>query len=355
MENNDKTWSLIVKYLDDNLSPESSEEFEKWLDEKSDNRWTLNMVNQIWKASEDKSEAAIIQKLNLEKDWERIEAEMDRPSWEERKNKIRKFKKARKKKKWMSSLLKVAALVLVAATSVVLTLQYSPTSSDVAYEPVFNEITTNSAERATVTLGDGSRVTLNSESKLIAPEQFDRSERVVEVEGQAYFEIKTDKNRPFYVRTEHAVVQVVGTTFDVRSYENERHLNVVVRDGTVEMRKNSDENEEELVLNAGYLGTYDRETMHLRIHEVEDLDNYFGWLDGRLTFLDKPVKEVLADIERRYDITINTELADDVIKGQKLTADLKTRAIADVMDVLKMSLEIDYEIDGDNILIKPKP
>ncbi len=353
MDKNEKIWSLIIRYLDDNLSPEDAEEFEKWLDEKSENRWTLNMVNQIWKASDSKTEDALIQNLNLEKDWERIEKKMDRPSREERKQKIERFKKARKKKKVFSTFLKVAALVLVAATSVLITLQYAPIDDEPVYEQAFNEITTSSAERATVTLGDGSRVTLNAESKIIAPKHFDRNERVVEVEGQAYFEIKSDRSRPFYVRTEHTIVEVVGTSFDVRSYENERNVQVVVRNGTVEMRKSADD--ESLVLNAGYLGTYDRETAHLNISHVDDLENYFGWLDGRLTFIDKPIKEVLSDIERRYDITINTELAEGALEGQKLTADLKTRAIEDVMDVLQMSLGINYEIDGDHVLIKPKP
>lgn len=85
MNNEDKIWCLMVKYLDDNLNAGEIEQFENWLDENSENRRTLNIVNQIWKATNDKSQDTLLKELNLEQDWEIIAEKIDEKSLEEKK------------------------------------------------------------------------------------------------------------------------------------------------------------------------------------------------------------------------------------------------------------------------------
>lgn len=351
MDKESKIWSLIVKYLDDNLSTEQAEELENWLNESSENRWTLNIVNQIWKASEDKSQEALLKELNLEQDWGIIAEKIDEKPENVKEQRVEKFRKIRKKQRLFSNLLKVAALILVAVTSVFLTLQFASVQDDAAYEPVFKEITTKSAERASIQLGDGSSVMLNSGSKLITPDIFESNKRVVELQGQAFFEIKPDSERPFYVHTNKAVIEVVGTSFDVRSYDDENEIRVVVRDGAVSMSSSLEETNRRL-LSRGDIGSLNRLTMDLHSSAVDDIDQYLGWMEGRLIFKSTPVPEVFAHLQRWFDVDIKTDVMSENLANKKFTADLKPRTIDDVMEVMAMSMDIDYIIEDDTVTIK---
>ncbi|MEX2345710.1 MAG: FecR domain-containing protein [Balneolaceae bacterium] len=352
MSNNENIWELIVRYLNNTLSGEDSVRLENWLDKSNENRRILHSADQIWKASEEKSQDALLKDLNLEKDWDLVAERIHQSSSEDEINRIRHFSVLRKRQQFFSNFLKIAALVLVAVTSGFLTLQYAPVSQEMVYEPVFNEITTKPGERANIDLGDGSNVQLNADSKLIMPDTFSQDRREVELKGQAYFNIKSDRTRPFFIRSGDALVEVIGTSFDVRSYDDENEIRVVVREGTVELRK-ADNEENILVLNEGYLGRFSRDSAEMAVESVEDMEFYLAWMNGRLIFKDTDIEEVLAGIERWYNVDITLDLSDESFLDKKFTADLKTRSVKDVLDVLGMSMNIEFEIDedADHVLI----
>lgn len=341
---------MIVRYLDDTMDEIDSKILEEWLEESSENSKMLHSVSQIWKASEDRSRDALIQELNLEKDWDRIACRIGHPGAEKRSARTLKFKRLRRRQQIFSNILKVAALILVAVTSGYLTLQYAPVVDDQVQEPVFNEISTRAGERANVDLGDGSRVTLNSASKLIMPESFSRHAREVELQGQAYFDVESDKNRPFYIHTQTGTVQVVGTAFDVRSYSEESEFKVAVREGTVEINHVEDP-DNKLIVNEGYKGSITVADSRMKLEWVEDPDRYFGWLDGRLIFREEKLADVFKQIERWYDVQIEVEESENEILKKQFSADLKTRSVREVMDVIQEVMEIEYRIENDRILV----
>ncbi|MEX2435893.1 MAG: FecR domain-containing protein [Balneolaceae bacterium] len=346
-------WPVIVRYLDGTLSNEETEYFEEWLDNSNENRRILHSVDQIWKASKNISQDALLKELNLEKDWELIAEKIDSETSGERKDRIKQFSKIRKRQQLFSNFVKVAALILVAFTSGFLTLKYAPVNQEVVYEPVFKEITTKPGERANVDLGDGSQVVLNAGSKLVVPDQFSQSRRVVELTGQAFFDVESDMDRPFFIKAGNSLIKVVGTAFDVRSYAGEKEIQVVVSEGTVEFSREEDESGP-LILNEGYVGKMSVSDGSLRMEEAEDMDLYLGWMNGRLIFREKPLKDVITDISRWYDVQIELDLEDQSILENRFTADLKTRSIRDVMEVLAMSMEIDFEIEDETVRITNK-
>lgn len=353
MSNINDIWTLIARHHDHSLSEEDSRKLEEWLENSNENRRIFHSVDRIWKASEEKASESLIEQLNLEKDFNDVFRKMNRNP-EEKRARIRHFRKIRKRQQFFSNLLKIAALVLVAFTSGLLTLRYAPQQpAESEYRPVFNEIVTLDAERAGIELGDGSRVTLNAASKLIIPDRFSRDTREVVLHGQAFFDIKRDKDRPFHIKAGNAVVEVVGTSFDVRYYENESEIQVVVKSGTVELH-NSDDAENSLIVNEGYKGTINTENGRLTLEMYQESESYFGWLEGRIVFRNADLKNVFKELERWYDveITISDEVQDQL--QDKFTANLKTRSVTEVMDVIRESMNITYEVleDGDHILVK---
>ena len=341
---------VIVRYLDGTMDDADSIKLETWLSESNENRRMLHSVSQIWKASEDKSHESLLNELNLEKDWERISDHINKTHKKDKDERVLKFKRLRKRHQLVSNLIKVAALVLVALTSGFLTLQYAPVQQEQTYEPVFNEIQTNAAERARIELGDGSKVTLNSESKLIVPENFGREVREVQLYGQAFFDVESEKRRPFRIKSQTGVIEVIGTSFDVRSYSDEDIIEVVVREGTVEVSRDSDK-EHRMIVNEGYKGSIKISDNKMNLTWVEDPASYFAWMDGRLVFKDDTLEKVFRHIERIYDIEITYSGTDKSILQKEFSADLKTRSVTEVMEVIKMAMDIEYEVNGDRVII----
>ena len=341
---------VIVRYLDGTMDDADSIKLETWLSESNENRRVLHSVSQIWKASEDRSHEALLNELNLEKDWERISDHINKSDKKDKDARVLKFKRLRKRHQLISNLIKVAALVLVAFTSGFLTLKYAPVQQEEIYEPVFNEIQTNAAERARIELGDGSKVTLNSESKLIVPENFGQKVREVELHGQAFFDVESEKNRPFRIKSQSGVIEVIGTSFDVRSYSDDDVIEVVVREGTVEVSRESDQ-EQRMIVNEGYKGSIRISDNKMNLKWVEDPESYFAWMEGRLVFKNDPLEKVFRHIERIYDIEITYSGTDKSILQKEFSADLKTRSVTEVMEVIEMAMDIEYEVNGDRVII----
>lgn len=352
MEDRQDIWEVIVRYLDDTSSEGDSQRLRQWLDEDEENRSILHSFKRIWSVSDASRQSAFLEDLNLEEDWDIIKAKMDESKPAAKKNRSGSIQTIRRKQSFMSVLLKVAAVVLVAAVSVVLTLQYT-SFKDAEYEPVFRVISTNAGERANVDLGDGTRVTLNAESRIEVPDVFTNTERYVKVSGQAFFDVAPDETRPFFVETEHITVQVIGTAFDVRSYSNEASMHVAVREGTVELKNNSGPAQTMLV-NKGQLGWIDIDEGQIELGNIEDMDFYTGWLDGRLIFKSSPFDEALNQIRRWFNVEIDLNLSDTSILEKEFTADLKMRSIESVFNAIAISMNLEYRMDedGERITIK---
>src|SRR5690606_7580202 len=97
-------------------------------------------------------------------------------------------------------------------------------------------ITMTRGKRGGVTLSDGTKVYLNAQSKIILPNVFSADSREVKLEGEAYFDVAKNPNKPFVIRTKGAVVQVLGTSFVVRNYEGDHSVQTVVEEGIVSFR-----------------------------------------------------------------------------------------------------------------------
>jgi len=351
MSNKEEIWPVIVRYLNGTMDDIDTIRLETWLSDSNENRRVLHSVSQIWKASEDRSQDTLLKELNLEEDWERISDHISQTDEYEKKARVSKFKRLRKRHQILSNLIKVAALIFVALTSGFLTLQYMNVQQQKqVYKPVFNEIETNAAERARIELGDGSKVTLNAESKLIMPETFDRQSREVELEGQAFFDVKTERNRPFRIRSRSGVVEVTGTSFNVRSYRDEDVIEVVVKEGTVEVSQASDPGQL-LIVNEGYKGSILISENRMNLTWADDIDDYFAWLEGRLVFKNDSLEKVFRHIERIYDIDVIYSGTDESVLKEEFSADLKTRSVREVMNVIQMAMDIDYKIVDDRVII----
>lgn len=351
MKKTDKIWAAIARYLDGSNSLDDEKFINQWL-ESEKNRQTFDAVKKIWaSAAINKKEA--MKEFLPEEDWKRVSSEIRKIEAEKKTERIRRFSLIRKRQRYISSILKVAALVVVAFTSGYLTLQYAPQADDQVYVPVINQISTGAGEKANIQLGDGTTVALSAETELSFPESFRKSSREVSLTGQAFFDVIPDENRPFIINTQNGVIKVLGTAFDVRSYEDDNVVDIMVTEGVVEI-SHAEVPQNKLVINRGYKGSISLSDNSLSVEWVDDAEQYTGWLDGRLIFKEEPLTNVFRQLERWYDIEITVEEARESILGKEFSANLKTRSVADVMNLIEVTMNISYTIEEDQITVHNK-
>lgn len=247
----------------------------------------------------------------------------------------------------LPALTRVAALFLITALVGMFFFDrfYVPPSE--TNEPVLNEISMEKGHRGGVTLSDGTKVYINSDSKIIIPNVFKSDVREVYLEGEAYFDVAKNPNKPFLIKTNGAVIEVLGTSFAVRNYPNDGIIQTVVEEGTVSFRTDKKKDNNSVILTAGNIGRLNLSNNQIKTEHVEDIGFYLSWKDGYLKFKDESMKEVAKQLERKYDIEVVFDSKE--IAEMNLTAELRSRSLARVLETISMSLKIDYTLVKDRV------
>lgn len=205
----------------------------------------------------------------------------------------------------------------------------------------------------TVKLQDGSCVVLNSESTIIYPGKFPTTKREVEINGEAYFEVNRDIEKPFLVKTTHQEIMVTGTAFNVKAYSYEKTVNTTLVEGSVKVKYsqlNGEESYAHLKPNEHF--TLEVESREANKREV-DVNKYISWKDGIYFFESERLEEIMNNISRWYGLTVmfKSENLKEIILSGKLRRDENPTHLIKTIGNLN-SVEI---IKSDNlIMIKEK-
>lgn len=334
---------LIARYLAGECSDLEKENIKQWVQSDSNNEELMEEFRRVWKASGENNREFNDQ-FDPEEDWEelrrRIMRDRDRNGVDSSVPHLN--TNYSKTKTRFTQFTRVAAIILVAALLGVLAYQNLYREPEVA-EPVLREISMEKAQRGNVTLSDGTKVTLNAESKIILPNVFQNDKREITLEGEAFFHVSHNPDRPFIINIGDAVIQVLGTSLDVRSYPDDNSVQVVVEEGSVSLTSSKECVDDNALLSAGEMGELSITTDRITTKKVDDFDLFLGWTKGFLKFKEAPMSKVAEDLERKYDIEIKFEEQD--LKDLRLTAELKSRTIQHNMDVISTSLDLDYSMD----------
>ena len=182
-----------------------------------------------------------------------------------------------------------------------------------------NTLRTLQGMECLITLSDGTRVHLNAETRLTYPVCFSSKERIVQIEGEAYFDVAPDKEHPFIVKTSHTSIRVTGTSFNVRAYADEDTESTTLISGTV--RINSGNEAFELVPNQHY--TYNKNTGTNTVANV-NTDLYTSWESGSFIFLNVPLENVMSYLSKWYGFQYSFE--DEAAKQVRIGAYLNRYA-----------------------------
>ncbi len=151
-----------------------------------------------------------------------------------------------------------------------------------------------------IALPDGSKVWLNAASTLKYPSRFSAKERVVELVGEAYFDVVKDERTPFKVVSAGQTVEVLGTEFNVSAYPDEEAINTTLVEGSVRVALAGGD-QSPVVIRPGQQATTNE--VHVDVKQV-NIDQYTAWKDGWIIFQDKSFDQIMREVERWYDIDV---------------------------------------------------
>ena len=236
---------------------------------------------------------------------------------------------------------KYAASVAIIILSGVLVTNYYSSKNEISY----NEIEVPVGQRAFLTLSDGSTVWLNSRSKIKIPQSFNRKQRNVYLDGEAYFNVAKDEDKPFVVKTSRYDVKALGTEFNVLNYSEMTVFETTLINGSVEVSKVNGGEKVQLIPNEKVRFVDDRLEK-----KTVDSDSYSSWKEGVLTFDMEPFSEIIKKLELYYDVKFivqNTQALDIIYTGKFNSKN----SAEEIIDVIHKTNKFKYRISWDHKII----
>jgi transmembrane sensor len=348
---------ILLKYLNNECSHQEMVQIQNWikdpinqklLEEFIDEDWTSFEVKEIQNSKENKSFEVLKQRL----------AVLHTKKVKTTNFNVRKF------------LYRVAASFLLPIAIGIAT--FLIFQKNIKPEPVvYNEITAPLGSKTSITLGDGTKVWLNSGSKIKIPQKFVGNYREVQLSGEAYFDVKKDPNRPFIVRTSKLNIKVLGTTFDVKAYPEEGTIETTLVNGLVTITKSNEslDNKNAIYLKPKQRATFVKESGKLILAESEkklikeevkvkedqkreekiiftknvDTDQFVAWKDDKLVFKYEDLESLCIKLRRWYGVEIN--INSEELKKYHYTGILQKETINDVIEILRLTMPFNYEIN----------
>ena len=199
-----------------------------------------------------------------------------------------------------------------------------------------------------LTLSDGTRIRLDAGSTLRYPESFRGDGRSVFLSGEGYFEVAPDADRPFRVHLDGAVVEVLGTRFNVRAWETEQRVTVAVAEGRVAFHSEREKGDVEI--GPGQMSTL-TESGPPAGPSPADIDRHLGWMRREAFFDDAPLRDVLFQLERWYGVQFALE--DTSLAAERLSVYIKGESLEDVLELISVLTGLDGRRDDRRILLQP--
>jgi transmembrane sensor len=194
-----------------------------------------------------------------------------------------------------------------------------------------------------ITLSDGTRVWLNSESSLRYPVTFHNYERKVELTGEAYFEVTKDPGKKFIVAHNNVMTEVLGTHFNVNTYADEKDIKVTLLEGAVKVKKGTNSH----ILKPGQQASV---AEGITINDNVNLDQVVAWKEGKFSFGEAtPIRVVMNQLARWYDIEVEFEGNVEGRPGGTISRNLP---VSKVLKMLKMTGVFEFRIVGKKVIVE---
>ncbi|WP_162817850.1 FecR domain-containing protein [Niabella yanshanensis] len=229
-----------------------------------------------------------------------------------------------------------------------------------------NIVATKKGSKSNLVLPDGSKVWINSDSKISYKDGFGKTHRTLTLTGEAYFDVVKDPDRPFLIHTPELDVKVLGTAFNVRSYPDESNTTTTLVRGSLQVKLNKHEQQvyvlkpdeklivdkEPLQLSKEHPGNAEDGIVKLKIIKTDSIPPEAQWTNNALVFENKRLDEIAIILSRWYGVQVIID-SSRKIKAETFTGFYDNESLQNVLESLKIYMGFRYKIENNTVLIEP--
>jgi len=297
------------------------------------NKALFEGYQKTWQAVEDHKQEEII---NIDNEWAMMESML--PAEED--DKVISISPLMKTVRWGS---RIAAILLIAIVPLYFLYQYLD-KPDMLAVMSGNEV-------VETILPDGSVVSLNMNSSLEYPEEFDGDLREVKFTGEAYFNVAHDQSKPFIIASNGVRVKVLGTSFNVNTRKSNGETEVILVEGSVKVYY-KDFEKEAIKLVPGEKAMVHKSEKTITVHRNED-PNFMAWKTRLMIFIDEPLDEVIEILNQVYGSKLS--LANENLRNCRLTATFENQSLESVLEVISSTLALEVQSASGKTVLSGNP
>ncbi len=322
----------IIRYLDNGLIENETQELLSWINTSAENEKYFAEMKDLWEASQiNRYELA-----DTQNEWLRFrnsianDPKLSLPHYRSRRN-------------YWPAIAAVLLLGLVFSSIMLISGRQEATC--------FTAIAPEGSIVKTI-MPDSTVIYLNAGSKVRYAYSKWRSDRDVYLEGEAYFDVPKMKRKPFVVHTHFYDVEVMGTQFNVKAYDDDKRIETTLEEGSVLVTSNDFISlPQDFYLKPGEQLSYNREDKTIGVKEVNP-EYYVSWKENHLRFINMNLDELFRLMERKYGVEI--EIEDNTVLDYHYSGTIKNESIIELLDIIQYTIPIQYKIEGQKILISKK-
>ena len=319
----EKKSNLIIGYLQNRLNKEGTKVFFAWLDENAENKKVFFELKAIYES--------VNTPVDIEKSWNRLLSKHENRS-----------KKSARIEFWKYAAVAMVAVLITSSAF------FSLHTGKQNHYPV-KYTTGNGLVANTLELPDGSRVQLAHSSELYYGNEYGKNKREVYLKGEAFFDIATNKDKPFVVKLDKQEITALGTQFNVMAYPSDSVYTTTLIEGSVKLNTGNTEN----ILHPNQQLKYNNVKNSIRIANNVNTEFVTSWISGYYHFSEETLKTMLHRLGHIYGVKINTNFK--TLDTRKFSGTFYSgQKISDILEIIKISIPIKYSIEDDQILIIEK-
>jgi transmembrane sensor len=331
------TPELILAFLKGQLNENDATIVKDWIDWSDENHRQFEQYKMVWEETGKLIPVPV--DVDIDSAWNKMSSRID--DFEEKiENKKERTERTIPFRKY---LLRVAAVVvpLILISGIYLLLNQKP-------QLIIKETT---AQILQDTLSDGSAITLSKRSKITYPRKFSGNERLVEMEGEIFFKVKPDKEKPFIIHSQEVFIKVLGTSFNVKSFADSLEIEVSVKTGHVLFARKgkNDVDTVSLILGAGETGIY-----HKLSHKMEKVElpvkAELQQSSKILVFNRAKLSQVADSLHKSYGINISLNGED--LKNLHFSSTFNDLSIDSIINVLANTFDLKVKRQGSNYILE---
>ncbi len=322
---------ILINFIKQELSESEMSNVEQWINSSEENERYFLKVKLLWENAGYANQDA---RINKEEAWAKIHSVISEEEV--------KINRDTGQHHYVFRRIAAAAILLISIGTITLILRFQDRVKEINW---VSEITTT--EKKEVILPDDSRVWLNKNTSLKYPDQFKGETRSVILSGEAFFEVYKKSRQPFRITTKNSVIQVLGTSFNVKSEAFASRVVVTVVSGKVALFDSIRE-DNRIVLESGDQGIIiDSGTLNKK----RNVDrNFLAWKTGVLVFENTPIDTVCLELSDHFSKSIKPDGSQELLE-KRLTATYDNKELDEILKILELTLDIQYKFDQDEIIL----